>query len=105
MNSRDAQIFKQLAQNIRMQFPSAEIRMFGSRARGNAAPDADMDVCVILDTINRNIRNIISHIVWEVGFDNDTVVTALTYSRDEVERGPRSASTLIKTIFSEGIAA
>ncbi|MEB3290787.1 MAG: nucleotidyltransferase domain-containing protein, partial [Leptolyngbya sp.] len=49
MEIRDHQILKEFSANVRQQFPDAQIWAFGSRARGNAQPDSDFDICVVVD--------------------------------------------------------
>lgn len=104
MNANDGRILNVLAGKIREHFPTAEVRLFGSRARGDASPESDMDVCVILDSLDRDARDLISHIAWEVSFENDVVIATLKYARDELTNGPRSAGSLVKTMLREGIA-
>lgn len=35
---------QEMAATIRQEIPGAEVRLFGSRARGQARPDSDMDL-------------------------------------------------------------
>jgi hypothetical protein len=44
-------------------------------------------------------------IAWEVGFENDIVISTVTFSREEFENGPCSASPLVRNILKEGVAA
>ncbi len=105
MNFDDLQILNRFTERIREYFPTAEVRLFGSRARGTASPDSDMDVCVILDSLDREARDMISHIAWEVGFENDIVIVSLKYTRAEFLNGPRSVSPLVNSILHEGVTA
>ena len=105
MNERDRPILAVLAERIRNRFPEAEVRLFGSRARGTSSTESDMDVCVILRKLDRQAREQISHIAWEVGFEHDIVITTIKYSREEFFSGPRSVSPLTKNIMQEGVPA
>jgi predicted nucleotidyltransferase len=81
------------------------ITLFGSRARGNADPDSDMDVLVILDEpITTEAREAVSDCAWEAGIDNLVVVVPVVYSRDEWEEGPEQSSLLALAVKKEGIA-
>ena len=63
----------QFADSVRQQFPDARIWAFGSRVKGTATPESDLDVCVVVrakdDVIKRRIRNV----SWQV--DRDFVRT------------------------------
>ena len=105
MTERDRQILKEFSAKLRQQFPEAKIWAFGSRARGDAQPDSDLDICVVVETLDRAGWKAISQIAWEIGFENDLLITTVKYSRQQFESGPYSASPLIKNVLQEGIAA
>ena len=105
MQERDREILEQFAARVRAVFPSAHIWAFGSRTRGDAHPDSDLDVCVVLDRLDADIRGTISDIAWEVGFEHDLLIFTVAFSTEMFERGPASASSLVRTILEEGVAA
>ena len=105
LTTQDAQIFAQFADSVRQQFPDARIWAFGSRVKGTATPESDLDVCVVVrakdDVIKRRIRDV----SWQVGFDHDLLISTIIYSDEEFERGPCSFSPIVKTILREGVRA
>jgi len=103
MRDSDRDVAAQFASKVRLRFPEAKIWLFGSRARGEASPESDMDACVLLGTKDAQKESEIQRIAWETGFDNGLVVTALCYSGDEFFHGPRTSSPLTKSILAEGI--
>lgn len=44
-------------------------------------------------------------IAWELGFENDMLISTVTYAKDIFERGPCSESALVKTVLERGISA
>ena len=102
---QDARIFKQFAESVRQQFPDARIWAFGSRMKGTATQESDFDVCVVLPMLNRAIDREIMHVAWQIGFDHDVVISTVTYSTDEFERGPCSQSSLVHNIITQGVSA
>jgi uncharacterized protein len=105
MDSRQMQILKQLAKKIRSRFPEARILAFGSYARGTATEESDLDICVVLESVNPEDRLIISDMAWEVGFDHDILVSTIVIPEHEYEHGPLTHSPLIEAIRAEGVAA
>ncbi len=51
------------------------------------------------------MERFIRKIAWELGFDNECVITTLVLDEKQFENGPMSESTLVANILSEGIAA
>lgn len=81
-----------------------EVRLFGSRARGQAQGDSDLDLYLETGILTREQRLIISEVSWEIGFANDVVISPLVVPRAEAQNGAFSASMLCHTIKNEGIA-
>jgi predicted nucleotidyltransferase len=100
---RDRHILEIFAACVRQRFPEARIWAFGSRARGNATWESDLDVCVVLDVLSYEDRHAIWDIAWEVGFEHDMLISVVAYAKDEFERGPCSESPLVLTILREGV--
>ena len=80
-----------------------EVRVFGSRARGEAAPDSDLDVFVEVAALTPALRRRIDEIAWEVGFERDYIISPIVVSRQELQEGPMGASPLILEIEREGV--
>jgi predicted nucleotidyltransferase len=105
MTPADRAILDELARRVRAVFPTARVWGFGSRARGDASRESDLDVCVVLERLDRGSRNRVSDLAWEVGFAAGVVISTVAYSRQEFEDGPCSASALVKAVLREGVAA
>jgi hypothetical protein len=71
-----------------------DLRVFGSRARGDAAPDSDLDVFIELEESTPELRQRISEIAWEVGFERECLISTVVTTRDELEQGALGASPL-----------
>ena len=94
--------FKQLMCEHRV--PWYQTIVFGSRVRGDARPDSDLDVLVLVEHLTPAIRKLISLCAWEVGFDADILLQTVVMTREQVERGPEQSSLLMLAINEEGVA-
>jgi predicted nucleotidyltransferase len=105
MADRDRQILDLFAARVRDQYPDADVWAFGSRARGDATWESDLDVCVVVDQLTSEDRYTLWTIAWEIGFEQDMLISAVPFSKDEFEHGPCSESPLVLNILREGIPA
>jgi predicted nucleotidyltransferase len=103
MNEHDRQIALQLKQRLSQVVPLLDYRVFGSRARGDADEYSDMDVFVKIEYLTRDLKEKISDLTWEVGFENEMVISALIFTRDELENTPLRSSPIVETINEEGV--
>ena len=77
--------------------------LFGSRARGDADPDSDMDIVVVLDRRTPEMESWVSDCAWEAGIDCGIVVCPIVYSADEWEKEPVQFSSFARAVKEEGI--
>lgn len=105
ISGKDKKIVTLFSTRIRERFPGARIWAFGSRAKGRATDESDLDVCVVVDTLDDAIDQAIMKIAWEIGFENDVVISTVTYSKQDFEEGPCSESPLVQNILEAGVAA
>lgn len=100
---KDILIAKKVKQSIAERIPLYEVRLYGSRARGDASTDSDMDIYLETGPISREQRRLISDLVWGIGFENDVVISPLVIPQSEARVGAFSASMLYQAIKNEGI--
>ena len=105
MDAKDFEILNRLKSLLQRKVKLHQMILFGSRARGDAEPDSDMDVLVILnEPKTHEFRDIVSDCAWEAGFDDGVVVVPIVVSRDQWEKGPQRESLLAMAVREEGVA-
>ncbi len=103
-DNKDIAIAKKVKQSLAEKIPLYEVRLFGSRARGEASTDSDLDLYLETGPISREQKRLISDLVWEIGYENDVVISPLVVPHSEARNGAFSVSMLCKAIKTEGIS-
>ena len=104
MTPRDLEIAAELRRRLAEVVPLLDFRIFGSRARGDADEYSDLDVFIKVERIDRQVRERIEDVIWEVGFNNFIVISPLIFTRDEIENTALRSSAIVKNITEEGVS-
>jgi uncharacterized protein len=105
MRSSDRRILTAFASRLRRELPGCDVWAFGSRARGEASPESDFDICVVADELGYEERELIRRVAWEIGYAHDVVIATVKYTRLAFRHSPGSASPLVSAILREGVSA
>ena len=103
MNRVEKEIANTFALLVKEKLSVHRIELFGSRARGDADQDSDMDVLVIVNDVSPELEDYISECAWEAGFKHGIVIVPVVFSRNEWENGPEQYSLLAEAIRAEGV--
>ena len=85
-------------------FPDSHIVLYGSQARGQAGPESDLDLLVLLNReVSSEITRSIRDMLYEIGLQNDLVISVIVRSLDTWNSPIWQATSLYKEIEKEGI--
>jgi predicted nucleotidyltransferase len=77
--------------------------LFGSKARGDARPDSDIDVLVVLNSDEARLRSNVRRLAAQVSLEYDLLISVRAVGRSHWEELSRYRFPLYKAIQSEGI--
>ncbi len=99
---RALQLAKEVRKRLKKELgQSVQVIMFGSQARGNATKESDIDLLVILPTVDAKTTRLASDIAWEVGFDAGKVISVIPDTKEQMKR--YAFLPFYRTIKQEGI--
>jgi hypothetical protein len=98
------QIFNEIQALKRELLPHGRVILFGSQARGDARPDSDWDLLVLLDKKGKITSEEDTRYCYpfaDLGFNHGVCICPLIYSTEDWEK--RKISPFYKNVTNEGI--
>lgn len=97
-------IVEKIKNVVRQIEPTATSILYGSEARGDARPDSDVDVLILLDGDKRNLEkeNTISGALYEIELDTGVIISPLITLKKHWEERPFSTPFYLN-VMNEGI--
>ena len=107
LSSADRSMLDRVKRAVREVEPDARVILYGSRARGDAAPDSDWDLLVLLDgpTDSRRLQTVRDR-VYDVEIDEEgcPVLSTFVKSRDDWESPLSKAMPYYEHVQRDGVA-
>ncbi len=104
MIQKDIQIAKLLKKKLSAIVNLIDFRIFGSRARGDMDEYSDMDVFIEIPYLDKDLKEQIFDISWEIGFEYSRVISVLIFTKDKFEKALKRESPIVINILHEGVA-
>ncbi|MEI7671808.1 MAG: nucleotidyltransferase family protein [Syntrophales bacterium] len=99
----ELQSLNDLKQSLHLDFQLIDLRLYGSKARGTADADSDIDVMIELEELPPTLYEKVFDLIFDVNLRHGVFISAVLFGRKELEDGPMSASPLFKAIEREGV--
>lgn len=81
-----------------------EVRLFGSKARGDFDEESDIDILVVIDSCDWRLRQEICVIATDINIEHDCNISPVIYTKEEHERNKYFRILFIQEIEREGIS-
>lgn len=84
--------------------PEAEIILYGSQARGDAGPDSDIDLLILVDKEKLSYQDVvaITYPLYDLELTENVVISPLVYTKKQWESRPFQTPFYIN-VMNEGI--
>lgn len=103
--TRKSPLLKEIKKAVQTLSPSAEIILYGSRAKGTARADSDWDFLILLpSTGNKMLEAQIKDTLYDIELERDAVLSSIIRSKKEWMSARYAVMPLRQQIESYGIA-
>lgn len=84
-------------------FPLVELRLFGSKARGDSDKESDIDVLVVLEDYNWETRKAVSKLCFDINIEYGVLLVPVLYSRSEYGSDLTKVTPFYQAVVREGV--
>lgn len=85
-------------------FDLIELRLFGSKARGDSTRESDVDVAVVLRKVDYEIEQTVFDLCFEISVEHDLLLAPIVLSLSETKSEKHRATPFFKLLEREGVA-
>ena len=104
MTEKEMELVRKFKSLVEQKLHVHEMIVFGSRARGDADPESDLDILLVVEEPETNeVFEFVSGCGFDAGLEAGIVINSTVFSRDEWEHGPERFGLLVLAIKKEGI--
>jgi len=104
LSLNDKQAIDELKKRLLSHFAIIEMKIFGSKARGDSTPDSDIDLMIKLDERDYKVESEIFSIIYDINLEYDVFICPFFISQKQIIDGPLSESPIYKAIEREGLS-
>jgi predicted nucleotidyltransferase len=103
LKPNELEALRKLKEALTRDFRLVELRLFGSKARGDSRFESDIDVLIVLEDADREVRKRVSVLCCDLSIDHHVVITPILYSLAEFNSGRTRATPFYRNVAREGV--
>ena len=100
----EIEIKDRIARSVHASDPSAEVFLFGSRARGNNREDSDWDLLILVDEpeVTMAIEDKFRYGLYDIELESGQIISSFIYTKD-FWKNSLQFSPLFESVSNEGL--
>jgi predicted nucleotidyltransferase len=102
---QETALLRRIRETVHAIEPTAQIILYGSRARGDAEPDSDWDLLVLLDgdVTDERVRSV-RYALYDLERETDTILSTAVRSKEKWYSAYYQAIPFFHNVMREGIS-
>jgi predicted nucleotidyltransferase len=103
LEAGEEKAIRALKKELGQRYKLIDMRLFGSKARGEGSPDSDIDVFIVLQEVNWKVEREIYDLCFEISLEHDVLISPIIFSKEELKDPAMRSSPFLAAVEREGI--
>jgi len=105
LSRQESEALREFAERIRAALGSTlrDLRLFGSKARGDAGADSDLDVLVVVETDRVRAEDLAIDIAFDINVANDLYISPRVVTAQSLADPVWRTTLFVQTVSQEGV--
>jgi len=105
LTPRESEALREFSERIRVELGSRllDLRLFGSKARGDSTPDSDLDVLVVVDGDRGRAEDLAVDIAFDINVARDLYISPRVVTAGSLTDPVWRTTLFVQTVTREGV--
>ena len=106
LSSNEEKVIDTFVQQLHARFGQdvIDVRLFGSKARGEAGPDSDVDILILVTRSKYDLKHAILWLAAEISLAYDVLLSTRVIPADAWEKMAQGETLFYRTVHAEGVS-
>ncbi len=104
LTQTEKSVIDNLVKRLKSELGAERVVLYGSAARGTLDSESDIDLLVVLPSVDWEVEKQVGGLAFEAGLEIDRVISTLCFSAAELRQNFRKTSPLLQNIDREGVS-
>jgi predicted nucleotidyltransferase len=103
LSPNESAALRKLKAALARDFRLVELRLFGSKARGDSDQESDIDVLVVLEDYDWETRKAVSRLCFDINIEHGVLLVPVLFSRVEFGSDLTKVTPFYQAVAREGV--
>jgi len=98
-----SRVLMEIKSKLKNEISITMIKAYGSRVKGTATPESDLDICFVMKKEDKKLIKRIDNALFFIGLNNDILISPVYFFNEDIKHKIYEYSPFYKAVMSSGV--